>query len=160
MLDAICRGAERDPFALEINLHCIARPGVADGTSDQRDAIPVDAEARAFALDHAPGELVRRADKGGDKPRGWRIVDIQLRSDLLQHALVHHRHAVAHGERLFLVVRHVDEGDTELLLVATYLDFHLLAQLAVEVGQRLVEQQKLGPRNQSPRERDALLLAT
>jgi hypothetical protein len=35
----------------------------------------------------------------------------------------------------------VDERDAELELIAPHLDLHLLAQLAVEVGERLVEQQ-------------------
>jgi len=66
---------------------------------------------------------------------------------------------IRHGERLFLVVRHEDEGDAGLELQPLELDLHLLAQLEVEGGERLVEQQHLGARRQRPGQRHALLLA-
>jgi hypothetical protein len=51
--------------------------------------------------------------------------------------------AVAHRERLLLVVRDVDEGQPDLLLDLLELDLHRLAQLQVERAERLVEQQDL-----------------
>ena len=45
------------------------------------------------------------------------------------------------------------------LLQLADLDPHLLAQLGVEVGERLVEQQHVGPDDERARQRHALLLA-
>ena len=54
----------------------------------------------------------------------------------------------------------VDEGQADLLLDALELDLHLPAQLEVEGTERLVEEQDVGPVDQGPRQRDALLHAT
>ena len=61
--------------------------------------------------------------------------------------------------RLFLVVRHDDEGHAELLLQIDQLELRVLAQLLVERAERLVEQQQLRTLHQRARERDALALA-
>ncbi len=73
--------------------------------------------------------------------------------------LVHDRDPVGHRQRLFLVVRHVDERRLRLFLDVLQLELHLLAQLQVECAERLVEQQGGRPVDQRPRERNALLLA-
>ena len=57
-------------------------------------------------------------------------------------------------------MRHHDEGGTEPALHLFQFELRLLAKLAVERCQRLVEQQKFGPFGQRTRERDALLLPT
>ena len=87
------------------------------------------------------------------------LVDVARRADLLDAPLVHHRDLVRQRERLALVVRHVDGGDPQLALQPLQLEAHLLAQLGVEVGQRLVEQQQRRLHHQRARERQALLLA-
>ena len=87
------------------------------------------------------------------------LVHLGRRADLLDPALVEHRQAVAHRQRLLLVVRDVDEGDPELLLDPLQLDLQLLAQLQVERAERLVEQQRLRPVDDRAGERDALALA-
>ena len=61
--------------------------------------------------------------------------------------------------RLLLVVGHDHEGDAELVLDVQQLELRVLAQLLVERGERLVEQQELGALDQRARERDALALA-
>ena len=86
------------------------------------------------------------------------LVHLGRGADLLDPALVEHRQAVAHRQRLLLVVRDVDEGDPELLLDPLQLDLQLLAQLQVERSERLVEQQRLRPVDDRARERDALAL--
>ena len=57
-----------------------------------------------------------------------------------------------------LVVGDVDRGEAEALVQLVDLAAHLVAQPRVEVAQRLVEQHEVGPRDEAPRERDALLL--
>ena len=83
--------------------------------------------ARDLGLDD-----VRRPDEPGDESRGRSLVDVFGVADLLDLALRHHRDAVAHHERLFLVVRDVDERDADLALDAHQLELHLLAELEVE----------------------------
>ena len=87
------------------------------------------------------------------------LVDRLGRADLLDPAVVEHREAVAHPERLLLVVGDVDEGDPDLALQGLELGLHLLAELEVEGAERLVEQQHLGLVDQRAGERDALALA-
>ena len=53
----------------------------------------------------------------------------------------------------------VDRGVAVLVVQAAHLEAHLLAQVGVEIGQRLVEQQRLRLDDQRARQRDALLLA-
>ena len=69
------------------------------------------------------------------------LVDVGRRPDLLDASLVEDGEAVAHRERLLLVVRDVDERDAELALERLEEDLHLLAQLQVERAERLVEQE-------------------
>ena len=77
------------------------------------------------------------------------------RVQLLDHAFVEHRHAVAHGERFALVVRHVDEGHAELAVQVLELELHVLAQLLVERAERLVHQHQLRLEHQRARQRHA-----
>ena len=99
------------------------------------------------------------ADEIGDEGIGRPRIDRLRIADLLDHAVVHHHHAVAHHQRLGLVVRDIDRGDADLLLQPHQLDPHLLAQLGVEIGQRLVEQDDARLVDDGARERDALALA-
>ena len=73
-------------------------------------------------------------------------------------AVVEHGEAIAHRERLLLVVGHVDEGDADLLLDVLQLDLHLVTELEVERAERLVEQQHLRAHHERARERDPLPL--
>ena len=104
-------------------------------------------------------EAVGMADEAGDEGGGRIGVDLGLGADLLEGAIAHDRDAVAHGQRFLLIVRHVDEGDLQLLLVAADLHLHLGAQLAIEIGEGLVEQQERRARDQAARQRHPLLLA-
>ena len=61
--------------------------------------------------------------------------------------------------RLDLVVGDVDDGLAEALVQLLDLDAHLDAQLGVEVGQRLVEQEHVRLAHQRPADGDALALA-
>ena len=79
--------------------------------------------------------------------------------ELLDLALVHDRDPVAHRERLFLVVGHVDERDPDLDLDALELELEAAAELEVERAERLVEEEHGGAVDQGAGQRDPLLLA-
>ena len=99
------------------------------------------------------------ADEIGDEPVDRLLVDFDGRAQLLDLALAHDRDAVAHGERLFLVMGDEDEGDAGAPLQVLQFAAHLLAKLQVEGGQGLVQQQHVGMVGERPGERHALLLA-
>ena len=118
------------------------------------------------ALRHAVGDRddvreidVRDADEVGHEGRLGVLVDVDRTADLLAEALAHDDEPVAHGERLFLVVGDVDEGDADVALQLLELQLHGLAQLGVEGAEGLVEEQHGGPVDEGARERHALLLA-
>ncbi len=106
-----------------------------------------------------PGTQIDEAHEVGDQAIGRPRIDLERRAVLLQPAAVDHRDMVGERQRLGLVVGDIDEGDAGAALQALELDAHLLAQLGVEIGERLVEQQDLGLDHQAAGERDALLLA-
>ena len=70
-----------------------------------------------------------------------------------------HRDHVGQRQRLGLVVGDIDEGDAGAALQLLQLAAHVLAELGVEIGQRLVEQQDFRLDHEAPRQRHALLLA-
>jgi hypothetical protein len=72
---------------------------------------------------------------------------------------VHDCEAVGHRQRLLLVVRDVEEGDSDLLLERLQLDLQRLAELRVEGSERLVEEQHGRVEDERPSQSDALLLA-
>ena len=97
------------------------------------------------AAAHAAGQQVhrRRAGEAGHELRGRAVVDGLRRVELHLVAALQHADAVGQGHGLGLVVRHVDDGGAEALVQALDLGAHLVAQLGIEVGQRLVEQEHL-----------------
>ena len=108
---------------------------------------------------HRAVDEVGGAHEVGDEFVLRPLVDVAWRADLLDAALVHHRDLMRQRERLALVMRHIHGGDAELPLQTLQLEAHQLAQLRVEVRQRLIEQQQLGFHHQCPRQREPLLLA-
>jgi hypothetical protein len=91
---------------------------------------------------------------------GRLLVGVLGCADLFDLAFVHHRHSVAHGQRLFLVVSHVYERDPDVLVKCAQFDLQGLAQLRIERAKWLVEQQHFGTQHQRSSESDTLLLAT
>src|SRR5439155_11181801 len=81
-----------------------------------------------------------------------------FRSELVDPAAIHDRDQVGRGHGLGLVVGDVDGGVAIFIMQATDFEPHLLAQIGVEVGERLVEQQGLRLDDQRARQRHALLL--
>ena len=97
------------------------------------------------------------------KPRhedvGRLRVELLGRADLLEHAELHHRDPVAHRHRLDLVVGHVDRRRLEAALELQDLGARLDAQRRVEVGERLVHQERLRLAHDRAAEGDPLPLA-
>ena len=116
--------------------------------------------ALPFAFDLALEEIHRRrADEAGDELVVRLVVEFERRADLLDDAVMHHHDLVGHGHGLDLVVGDVDRGGLQPLV--QFLDFgaHRHAQLGVEVGQRLVEQEHLRIAHDGAPHGDALALA-
>ena len=110
----------------------------------------VDAQA---ALDH-----VDRADEVGHEAVGRIFIEVGGRGHLLQAAPVHQRAAAGHGQRLVLIVGDHHERHADIVLDLGEFGTHRIAQLGVERGERLVEQEHLGPLDQRAGEGDALAL--
>ena len=83
---------------------------------------------------------VHRAQKARHEPVRRAKVHLLRRAHLFDSALVHHGQPIRHRQRLFLVVRHQQKGDPYAPLHGLQFQAHLLAELGVERGQRLVEQ--------------------
>jgi len=87
------------------------------------------------------------------------IIEFQRRPDLLHPARVHHDDTIGHCHRLDLIVRDINNGRPQRLMQRLDLGAHLHAQLGVEIGKRLVEQEKVGFSHNGAAHGDALALA-
>ena len=99
------------------------------------------------------------ADEVGDEVAVRLFVQAPRRAVLRDARHAHHHDAVGDRQRLLLVVRDVNRGERQVLLQLADLLAHMAAQLGVQIGQRLVEQQHLRLQHDRARHRDALLLA-
>src|SRR5262249_40874575 len=122
-------------------------------TGQHPDLLRSDREAATAALEH-----VRRADEASDELRRRMFVQVRRRAYLLDLTEVEDGDAVAHRQRLFLVVGHVDERQAQLLLDLLQLDLELLPQLQIQCPERLVEEKRLRPVDDRTGERDTLPL--
>ena len=86
-------------------------------------------------------------------------VEVLGRSDLLDDALAQDGDPVAEGHGLGLVVRDIDGRRVQPALQVGDLTAHLDPQLGVEVGERLVEQERGGLAHDGTSHGDALALA-
>ena len=103
-------------------------------------------------------EEVRVADEGRDEARPRGLVDLDGRPDLLDPPRVHDGDPVAEAHGLALVVGDVEERDPDLVVDHVELDEHPLAELEVEGGQRLVEEEHLRLVDEGPGDGHALFL--
>ncbi len=100
----------------------------------------------------------RGPDERGDEHVLRQGVHLARRAHLLEHSPAHHGDPVAQRHGLRLVVRHVDRGDAEFLGELGYLGPQVVAELRVEVGERLVHQEGRGLARDGPAHRDPLAL--
>ena len=150
--------SEEDCLGADRNRHVAGR--VERVVDPRLDHLLADLHPRAIAIpaDDGAGQLVHKAHEIGDEKIGRTLVDVARRADLLHHALVEHDDAIRQRQRLRLVVRHVDERDPGTPLQRLDLRAHALAQLGVEIGQRLIEQQDRRLDHERAGERHALQL--
>src|SRR5262249_15070122 len=128
--------------------------GLAAAAADEAHAAGRVVEIRDDAVDQ-----VGVADEIDHEAAARVAVDLPAVALLHDAAAVHHDDAVRQRQRLGLVVGDVDRGDAEALLQLLELDAHALAQLGVEIAQRLVEQEDARLAHQAAGEGNALLLA-
>ncbi|EGE56213.1 hypothetical protein RHECNPAF_73009 [Rhizobium etli CNPAF512] len=103
---------------------------------------------------------LRRADEAGDEHVDGTVVKVLRRIDLLDVPVLHDDDPVRHGHGFDLVVSDVDEGGIEALVQLGDFRAHRAAQLGVEIGQRLVEEENGRVAHHGAAERDALALPT
>ena len=137
----------------------VARGGLDAGGQHHFPQLRRGETKRAALAAEGAREEVHRAHELRDEAVHGEVEQFHRRAHLLDHALVHHRDALAGGERFFLVVGDEDRGDAEPALQLHQLLARLHAQLRVEVGERLVEQQHLRLDGEGARDGHALLLA-
>ncbi len=101
----------------------------------------------------------RRADEAGDEQVGRLVVKLERAADLLDTAGAHDHDAVGQRHRLDLVVRDIDHRRRQALVQRRDLRPRADAQLGVEIGQRLVEQERGRVAHDGTADGDALLLA-
>ena len=101
----------------------------------------------------------RRTDEAADEDARRIVVDLVRGADLLDLAALEDHDAVGERHRLHLIVGHVDDGGADGLVETLDLGPHLTAQLGVEVGERLVEEEDLGTAHDGAAHGDALALA-
>ena len=99
------------------------------------------------------------ADEPGNEFVDGLLVEVLRRADLLKHAEVHDRDAVAHRHGLDLVVGDIDDGRAQALMEARDLGASLDAELGIEVGKRLVHQEHCRLAHDGATQCDALALA-
>ena len=111
-----------------------------------------------FILQHGAGEDVAVTDKISNKGVGGLVVDIFRCPDLLDVALVHDYDGIGHGQRFFLIMGHIDEGDAKLILHADQLVLHFLPEFQIQGAQWFVQKQDLRLVDDGPGDGDPLLL--
>src|SRR5262249_51910601 len=117
-----------------------------------------DRSDRSLDTLEARAQHVDIADEGRDETVNRAAIDLVRVAELADAAFRDHGNPVRQAQRLALVVRDEDGRHAELALNFLELDLHRGAQVPIERGEWLVEQQHLGTNDESARERHALLL--
>ena len=99
------------------------------------------------------------ANEFGHKSGGRAVIKAVGVAPLVQAPLGHDTNHIAHGKCLHLVVGDKQGRGLGLFEDGAHLLGQAFAQVHIEVGKRLIEQQQLGLGRQGPRQCHALLLA-
>ena len=84
---------------------------------------------------------LRSADKAGNEEIAGVIEDFLRSTDLLDITITHDDDSITEGHSLSLVVGNIDKGGIDTLTELDNLCTHLVTQLCIEVGQRLIHQE-------------------
>ena len=150
-------------FSGRIATSTLSPADVARGKRDverrsRRPSSTLPAPARASST--LPETRLTRPMKSATSRLAGLRIDLMRRAVLLQPSAVHDGDLVGQRERFGLIVGDIDEGDAGAALEDCLSSrAHALAQLGVEVGERLVEQENFRLDHEAARKRDALLLA-
>ena len=117
------------------------------------------AAPRYVASDHLGRQKVGAPDEIGDEATSGSLVNIFRRANLLDAASVEDGNAIGHGERFDLIVSDEKAGNPELALDVADLAAQFLAQLGVQIGEWLIQEQDRRFDDQCPCQRYPLLLA-
>ncbi|MGY4546710.1 hypothetical protein ACVMDO_002139 [Bradyrhizobium sp. USDA 4513] len=101
----------------------------------------------------------RIAEQARDRDRCGLGIDIGRRRDLREPAVDQDRDAVGDRHRLAIVLGDVEHGGSAAPQQVRQLEPHLVAQLCVDIAQRIIQQQNIRIADQRPRQRRALLLS-
>src|SRR5208282_6311090 len=118
---------------------------------DPRSGWPEEPHDRAL-------EDVGGGDEFGDEARVGPAVELGRGTDLDDPAALHDHDAIAELDRLALIMGDVDAGEAGAALQRLELDAEPLAELEVEIGERLVEEQERRVVDERAGERHALHL--
>ena len=157
-------------IAFDSQVHVAVRAQVLDADHPARkrsalEALPFSGQVHVFGAEADKPAVARdqvhrrRADESGYESVRRPVIDLIRRSYLLQPAEVQDGDPVAEPHRLDLVVRDVDGRGGQALLELLELEARRGAELGVEVGERLVEQEDLRLADERAGERDSLTLA-
>jgi len=157
---------EREAGVLEVlGAHArddLARPSPAAGEAVPQPAFErhgPERQTQLAVLETGIDEVHRRrADEARDEEVDRIVVELLRRTDLLEMPAAHDGDPIAEGHGLRLVVRDVERRRAEPLLQARHLAPHLHAQLRVQVGQRLVHEERLRFAHDRPAHGNALAL--
>ena len=85
-------------------------------------------------------------------------VDVLRAAVLHDPARPHDHYPIRHHQRLFLIVRHIDERAAKAPVECAKFELHLLAKLEIERPERFVEQEDVRAVHDGACQRNALLL--
>ena len=134
---------QRDPLRANGDLHLGLGHRSLHGGGQPLPVAEADDEQRLDGGRLIEDEQIRGADEVGDEGSGRLLVQRAWVGHLLHPTVAHHRDPVGHGQRFFLVVRHVQERRAGGAMDFLQLGLHLLAQLEIERAERLVEQERM-----------------
>ena len=110
-------------------------------------------------LQHDAVQNVALADEVRHKSVLGLVINILGPADLLDLALVHDDHRVAHGQCLLLIVGHIYKCNAHGLLDPFQFVLHILSQTQIQGPQRFVQKKDLRPVHQGAGNGHPLLLA-
>ena len=116
---------------------------------------------RLVALKRGDGAAKRVifANEARDKAVIGAFIQGRWRGQLLDAAIVEDGDAVRHGQRLALIVGHINHGDAKTFVQGLDFKLHMFTQLLVQSPQRFIHQHQFRIEDQCARQGDALLLA-